>query len=113
MKTALKMGLGLVVVLGFLALAQAADKKEVTLKGTMVCGKCTCKLCDACTNVLQVKKGGKTVLYFIEDEGKGETYHKAICKPKSKQKAEVTGTVSKKGDKNWIKPVKGGVKIIK
>jgi len=62
MKTAFKLALSLAVVLGFLALAQAADK-EVTLKGTMVCGKCTLKLkgVTKCTNVLQVKEGGKTV----------------------------------------------------
>ena len=103
MKTALKLALSLAVVLGFLALAQAEDKKEVTKKGTMVCGKCTLKICAKCTNVLQVKEGGKTVNYFIEDKGSGEKYHKAVCPGKSKQDAEVTGTVSTKDGKKWIK----------
>ena len=40
MKAALKVGLSLVAVLGFLALAQADDKKDETLKGTITCAKC-------------------------------------------------------------------------
>jgi hypothetical protein len=103
MKTACKLALSLAVVLGFLALAQAEDKKEVTLKGTMVCGKCTLKVCKKCTNVLQVKEGGKTVNYFIDDKGAKEKYHKAICPPDKEQEAEVTGTVSTKDGKKWIK----------
>jgi hypothetical protein len=111
MKMVVKMALSLTVVLGFLALAQAEDKKEVTLKGTMVCGKCTLKICQKCTNVLQVEEGGKTVNYFIEDKGGAAPYHKAICSKGTTQKAEITGTVSTKDGKKWIKPSKGGVKV--
>jgi len=110
MKTAFKMALSLAVILGFLALAQAEDKKEVTKKGTMVCGKCTLRLVKKCTNVLQVKEGGKTVNYFIEDKGNKEKYHKAICPGNSEQAAEVTGTVSTKDGKMWIKASKVTVK---
>lgn len=111
MRTALRIGLGLAVVLcGAVLIAQADDKKEVTLKGTMVCGKCTLQVCKKCTNVLQVKEGDKTVDYFIEDKGNKEKYHKAICPPESKQDAEVTGTVSEKDGKKWIKPTKVDVK---
>jgi hypothetical protein len=114
MRTSVKVALSLTAVLGFLALAQAEDKKdadkEVTLKGSMVCGKCTLKVCKKCTNVLQVKEGKKTVNYFIDDKGNGEDYHKAICPGKSKQNAEVTGTVSTKDGKKWIKPSKVDVK---
>jgi hypothetical protein len=110
MKMAVKSALSLAVVLGFFALVQAEDKKEVTLKGTMVCGKCTLKVCKKCTNVLQVKEGGKTVEYFIEDKGSKEKYHKAVCPPNSEQEAEVTGTVSTKDGKKWVKPSKVEVK---
>ena len=109
MKTAFKLAMSLAVVLGFLALAQAADK-EVTLKGTMVCGKCTLGVCKKCTNVLQVKEGGKTVNYFIDDKGNKEKYHKAICPGGKEQEAEVTGTVSTKDGKKWIKATKVTVK---
>jgi len=65
MRTAVKVCLSLAMVLGFMVLVQADDKKEekkeVTLKGTMVCGKCTLGECKKCTNVLKVKEGGKTV----------------------------------------------------
>lgn len=111
MRTALRIVLGLAVVLcGAVLIAQADDKKEVTLKGTMVCGKCTLGVCKKCTNVLQVKEGDKTVDYFIEDKGNKEKYHKAICPPESKQDAEVTGTVSEKDGKKWVKPTKVDVK---
>jgi len=112
MRTSLKVGLSLAVVLGFMVLAQAEDKdaKEKTLKGTMVCGKCTLKVCKKCTNVLQVKEGDKTVNYFIDDKGNKEKYHKAICPDGNEQKAEVTGTVSTKDGKKWIKASKVEVK---
>jgi len=114
MRTAVKACLSLAVVLGFLALAQADDKdKEKTIKGTMVCGKCTLAVCAKCTNVLKVKEGDKTVEYFIEDKGNKEKYHKAVCPPNSEQDAEVTGTVSEKDGKKWIKPKKDGVKVVK
>ena len=111
MKMVVKIALSLAMVFGFFALALAEDKKEVTLKGTMVCGKCTLKLAEKCTNVLQVKEDGKTVNYFIDDKGGKESYHKAICPGKAEQKAEVTGTVSEKDGKKWIKPAKDGVKV--
>jgi hypothetical protein len=117
MRKAVTVFLGLVVVLcGAMLTAQAEEKKAdkaKTIKGTMVCGKCTLGVCKKCTNVLQVKEGDKEVEYFIEDKGKGEKYHKAVCPPNSKQDAEVTGTVSTKDGKKWIKPEKGGVKILK
>jgi len=111
MKVAVKIALSVAVVVGFLALAQADDKKEVTLKGTMVCGKCSLKLVKKCTNVLQVKEDGKTVNYFIDDQGGKEKYHKAICPGGAEQEAEITGSVSTKDGKKWIKPAKDGVKI--
>jgi hypothetical protein len=114
MKTVVKVVFGLAVVLcGAILVAQAADDKEKTIKGTMVCGKCTLGVCKKCTNVLQVKEGGKTVEYFIDDNGNKEKYHKKICPPEAKQEAEVTGTITEKDGKKWIKPSKDGVKVKK
>src|SRR5579883_2503229 len=97
MKAAWSMLAGLVAVLALVAGLQADDKgKEVTLKGTMVCGKCTLKETDKCTNVLQVKENGKTVNYYIKDEGNKASYHKPICPAGKKQEATVTGTVTEK-----------------
>jgi len=82
---------------------QAADK-EVTLKGNIVCGKCTLKETAECSNVLQVKEGDKTVNYYIDDEGKTEKYHS--CKPDSMKAATVTGVVTEKDGKKHIKASK-------
>lgn len=107
----LSIALGLVVAMFVAVAVRAAEDKEKTLKGTMVCGKCTLSVCKECTNVLQVKEGDKTVDYFIDDKGKAEKYHKKICPAESKQEAEVTGIISEKDGKKWIKPSKDGVKI--
>ncbi len=40
--------------------------KEATITGNMVCGKCTLHVTDKCQNVVQVKKDGKTVNYFLK-----------------------------------------------
>jgi len=91
-------------------MAQAAD--EVTLKGKLVCGKCTLKDkdCKACTNVLQVEKDGKTTNYFIDDKGNKEAYHKGICPAGKSAEATVVGVVSEKDGKKWIKASKVEVK---
>jgi hypothetical protein len=98
-----------VVVLGCLALTvKAADEK--TLTGTLVCGKCTLKETDACSNVLQVKEGDKTVNYYIKDKGKDESYHKGVCPGGAKKDATVTGTIEEKDGKKWITASKVEVK---
>jgi hypothetical protein len=107
MKAAWSMLAGLALVLALVAGLQADDKdkkegKEVTLKGTMVCGKCTLKETDKCTNVLQVKEKDKTVNYYIKDDGNKASYHKGICPAGKKAEATVTGTVSEKDGKKWV-----------
>lgn len=95
MRAAFKVGLSLAVVMGFLALAQADDKKEETLKGTITCGKCDLKLVTKCNTVIKVKD---TVYWFDKDSNK--KYHKDTCM-EAKQ-GTVKGTVSEKGGKKWI-----------
>lgn len=84
----------------------AADEK--TLKGTLVCGKCTLKLegCTKCTNVLEVKEGDKTVNYILDDMGNKEPYHKDICPAGKRKDATVVGVVTEKDGKKTIKPSK-------
>jgi hypothetical protein len=95
--------LALMLVTGLQADEKKADK-EVTLKGNIVCGKCTLKETDECSNVLQVKEGDKMVNYYIDDEGKKEKYHS--CKPDSMKAATVTGVVTEKDGKKHIKATK-------
>jgi len=108
MKAALKTLLVLTLVGGFVAVA-TADDKEVTLKGTICCGKCELKETKDCATCIKVKEGDKEVIYFFDDEGKKETYHKTICS--EAKKGSVKGTVSEKDKKMYIKPVKDSVKF--
>lgn len=111
--TRILLGLMMVFVLTFAV--NSADKpkaKNATLKGKLVCGKCTLGITDGCSNVLQVKAEGKTVNYVLDDAGKKAKYHGKICRPNSGVEVSVTGTVYKKGDQLHIKnpKVKAGKK---
>jgi hypothetical protein len=105
-------GLAVVLALFMVAAVQADEKegKEVTIKGTMCCGKCSLGETKDCCNVVKVKEGDKTVEYFLKDKGRGEKYHKKICPPSSEADVEVTGTVTEKDGKKWITPSKVDLK---
>ena len=83
-------------------------EKETKLTGTLVCAKCKLKAegVKKCTNALQVKEGEKTVTYLLEDKGNGETYHEDVCGGGEKANVSVTGKVSEKDGKKWVKPSK-------
>ncbi len=108
MRTALSVVLGLAVALVVAARVSAEDK-EVTLKGTILCAKCELKETKDCTNAIRVKEDGKDVVYYLDDSGKKEKYHKKICQATAE--GSVTGTVSEKDGKKYIKPAKDGVKF--
>ena len=95
MKAALKVGVSLLVVVGFMALALAEDKKEETLTGTITCAKCDLKLAKKCNTVVKVKD---TVYWFDADSNK--KYHKDTCT--EAKEGTVMGTVSEKGGKKWV-----------
>ncbi|MFQ3591874.1 MAG: DUF6370 family protein [Gemmataceae bacterium] len=114
--TVMKSLLGLAAALAIVFLVQAADDKadkkadkSVTLKGELGCPKCVFGIAKKCANAIKVKEGDKELIYtFIDAEAKAP-YHAQICtegKPGS-----VTGVVSKKDDKLFIKPAKDGVKF--
>lgn len=77
------------------------ESKEVTLKGTQVCAKCNLKEADACQDVLEVKDGDKTVKYYMT---KDKSF-KHQCSG-SKENVTVTGTVTEKDGKKWVKVTK-------
>ena len=105
MKTFVSLSVGCVVVMLAMA-ALAQDKgKEVTLKGTLMCAKCSLGKTSECTTAIQVKEGDKTVTYYLDDKGAGEEHHEPICGG-SKKEGTVTGTVSEKGGQKYIKPNK-------
>jgi hypothetical protein len=85
----------------------AADQKEVTLKGTLMCAKCELKEKDVtkCTTVIQVKEDGKDITYYLKDNGSKENYHEDVCGG-GKKEGTVTGLVSEKDGKKYITPSK-------
>jgi hypothetical protein len=85
----------------------AADtaSKEITITGSMVCGKCTLHLTKTCQNVVQVEKDGKTVNYYLKHNDVSKAAHAAVCGGSS-EKVTVTGTVKEKDGKEILTPTK-------
>jgi hypothetical protein len=82
--------------------------KEVTLKGTLGCGKCSFKTTTSCQNILKVKEGGKEVMYYLAANPTSEKNHEEVCDgPKS---ATVKGTVTQEEAKD---PKKSGKTVNK
>jgi hypothetical protein len=79
--------------------------KQVTLKGDLLCAKCSLGQTAECTTAIQVKEGDKTVTYLLDDKGAGESHHEPICGG-GKKEGTVTGTLEQKDGKNYIKPTK-------
>ena len=91
---------------GFTPSLLAEDaSKEVTITGSMVCGKCTLHETKSCQKVVQVTKDGATVNYYLKHNGTSKEAHEAICKGGS-EKVTVTGTVEKKDGKQVMTPSK-------
>jgi hypothetical protein len=91
---------------GFTSSLSAADAgKEVTITGSMVCGKCTLHETASCQNVVQVTKDGKTVNYYLVHNDTSKGAHGTICGGDS-EKVTVTGTVEEKDGKEVMTPSK-------
>ncbi len=86
--------------------ADNGTNKEVTITGSMVCGKCTLHLTKECQNVVQVQKDGKTINYFLTQNDVSEAAHDPICDPGNSEKVTVTGTVKKMDGKETMTPTK-------
>ncbi len=86
----------------------AADTpgKEVTISGSMVCGKCTLHLTKECQDVVQVKKDGKTINYFLTQNDVSKGAHEPVCDPGNSEKVTVTGTVTEKDGQETMTPTK-------
>ncbi len=97
--------LALAVFCVFVVGVQAAEKKEVTLKGEIMCAKCELKENKKCQTVIKVKEGEKEVTYYFLDKGNKEEYHEPVCGGGRKE-GTVTGMVSTKDGKKWITPKK-------
>lgn len=105
MKTFVSLSACFLAVLLMASALLAQDKKEVTLKGTLLCAKCTLGQTADCTTAIQVKEGDKTVTYLLDDKGAGEEHHEPICGG-AKKEGTVVGTVREQDGKKYIKPTK-------
>lgn len=102
MKTRSKLVLIVAAVVA-LSLAAKAEETTVILSGKIVCAKCSLKKADAkeCQNVLVVAGDQGGEYYVTANEVKGNDH---VC---SGEKAvTMTGTVTEKDGKKWIKPSK-------
>ncbi len=80
--------------------------KERTVKGTVMCGKCTLKKTDACQAALQVKRKGKdgkevTRVVLLKNDAVTKAFHKRICSG-DKIAVAVTGKFEGKGKKRLL-----------
>ena len=75
--------------------------KERTVKGTVMCGKCSLKKTDSCQAALQVKRKGKdgkevTRVVLLKNDAVTKAFHKRICSG-DKIAVAVTGKFEGKG----------------
>jgi hypothetical protein len=97
---------GLMLAFGAARLFAAdSTNKEVTITGTMVCGKCALHETKSCQNVVQVEKDGKTVNYYLKQNDVSKAAHDPICNGGS-EKVTVTGTLKEKDGKKILTPTK-------
>ncbi|HVU26834.1 MAG TPA: hypothetical protein VHG71_03765 [Verrucomicrobiae bacterium] len=94
-----------VLLAGMTSRSLAADKKEVTVTGNMVCAKCTLHETKSCQNVVQVAQGTNTVNYYLTQNDVSKAAHDPICEG-APEKVTVTGTVKEKGGKKILTPTK-------
>jgi hypothetical protein len=100
---AAKMLLGLALVFGLVLIARADDKgAEKTIKGTITCAKCDLKLVQKCHTVIKAKDG--TVYWFDKTSPDYKKNHQKICQ--EAKEGSVTGTVTEKDGKKYIKTEK-------
>src|SRR5438874_7804619 len=79
-----------VLSLAFNATPAVADDKEVTINGTAKCAMCSLHEGNECTTVIQTKKEGKTINYYVVDNDVSKKMEKLSH---SGKKVTATGTV--------------------
>jgi hypothetical protein len=101
MRTVVSAAVALLLTLASDVVAGRTDE-VVTLKGNMVCAKCTLKVegVDKCQTVLLVKnEAGKDVQYWLTRNAVAEAYGEVCTAIKP---VTVTGRIEEKDGKKWI-----------
>ena len=87
----LSLSLALAAVGLLVAGVWAQDKKEVKLKGTILCAKCALKETSKCQTVIQASEDGKPVTYYLANNKTAKEFHENVCQ--EPKKVTATGTV--------------------
>jgi len=88
------------LVLAFNATSALAKDKEVTINGEAKCAMCMLHEGDACKTVIQAKKAGKTVTYYLVDNEVSKGFHDNVCHAGKKVVAK--GTVAEEDGKQKL-----------
>jgi hypothetical protein len=88
-------GIAALIVLAVAAPSLAAEKaQERTITGEAKCAKCMLKEGDKCQTIIQSEsRNGKTVTYYLAENGAAKNFHENVCK--EAKKITATGTVRK------------------
>lgn len=110
MKSLVGMVLSVLALMACMSLARADDAtpaaKEVTLKGTLLCAKCSLHEEGAkCQNVLKVKEGETETLYYLAPNDVSKDKHGDVCHG-PKENVTVTGSVEEKDGKKVLTATK-------
>jgi hypothetical protein len=105
MKSLIAFWFALSMVLTLALNVRADEKKEVTLKGQVMCASCELKEGKKCQTVVRVKEGDHEATYYFKDRGAKESYHECVCGG-GRQDATVTGVITENDGKKWITPTK-------
>ncbi len=98
MKSIVKLS-SLVAFLAVGLAVQAAGGKETTVTGEGKCAKCALKKSDTCQNVVEVKNGNKSEIYYLTGDA-SKAYHKNLCSGSAN--VTVTGVCTEKDGKKSI-----------
>lgn len=89
-----------VAAVAMLALTMSAMAADVTITGEAKCAKCALHEADKCQNVIEAQKDGKTVKYYVVDNGVSKKFHKTVCQ--ESKKVTATGSVEEKDGKMML-----------
>ena len=103
MRTVLAIAFYLMIAMVLVIPSTVQAAKEVTLTGKVTCAKCELKIEKECATVIVVNESGKDAVYYF-DQKSHKANHDAICQV-AKQ-GTVTGTLSEKDGKKYIKVTK-------
>jgi hypothetical protein len=78
--------------------------EPVTITGEGKCAKCALKAAEQCQNVIEARKDGKPVTYFLVENEVSKGFHGKLCK--ESRSVTATGTVKELDGKLYLTATK-------